>query len=62
DGILDALLAMGRSEEAQRIADQEYAKLVEIAGRDNAATKRAAERRAMVEQRSGQARPASGGG
>ena len=62
DGILDALLAMGRAEEAQRIADQEYAKLVEIAGRDNAATKRAAERRAMVEQRSGQARPASGGG
>lgn len=62
EGLLEALLALDRRDEAQRIVDREYAKLVETAGAENAATKRAAERRAMVVQRSGQTRAATTGG
>jgi hypothetical protein len=51
DGLIAALVAMGRTDEAQRIAEQEHAKLLEIAGPENAVTKRAAERRERVVQR-----------
>lgn len=51
DGLLEALHALGRDEEAKRVADIEHAELTELVGPDNAATKLAAQRRANVVQR-----------
>jgi tetratricopeptide (TPR) repeat protein len=51
EGLLEALLALGRDEEAERVADSEHSKLTELVGPDNSATKLAAQRRANVMQR-----------
>ncbi|MBY0112405.1 MAG: serine/threonine-protein kinase [Phycisphaerales bacterium] len=48
DGVLEALLALGRIEEAERITRLEHSKLVEVAGPENLATKLAEERLAKV--------------
>lgn len=44
DGLLEALIALGRIDEATQIAEREHAKLLETAGAENSATKLAARR------------------
>lgn len=51
DGLLEALLALGRGDDARRVAEQELAAIRESVGPDNEATRRATERCAMVAER-----------
>lgn len=48
DGLLEALVALGRIDDAKQIAEREHAKLLEIAGAENSATKLAEQRLAGV--------------
>lgn len=48
DGLVEALLGLGRREEVEVVLNREYARLLEIAGPENSATKRAAERRDKI--------------